>query len=75
MKILNRNKLLPGVRIPIYSKDKLSKSLPDIIIVMAWNFIEEIKNNNQDLIDQGVKFISIKDLQEESLLIEKLQEI
>ena len=72
---LKHSKLLPGVRIPIYSKDKLSKSLPDIIIVMAWNFIEEIKSNNQDLIDQGVKFISIKDLQEESLLIEELQEI
>ena len=37
--------------------------MPDIIIVMAWNFIDEIKENNKDLIDSGVKFISIKDLQ------------
>jgi hypothetical protein len=34
-----------------------------VIIVMAWNFFEDIKRNNQDLIDKGVKFISIKDLQ------------
>jgi nucleoside-diphosphate-sugar epimerase/SAM-dependent methyltransferase/quercetin dioxygenase-like cupin family protein len=60
---LKHNKILPGVRIPIYSKDKLSEKLPDVVIVMAWNFVEEIKNNNQDLIDKGVKFISIKDLQ------------
>ena len=32
---------------------------------MAWNFIDYIKNNNQDLIDKGVKFISIKDLQKD----------
>jgi nucleoside-diphosphate-sugar epimerase/SAM-dependent methyltransferase/quercetin dioxygenase-like cupin family protein len=60
---LKHNKILPGVKIPIYSKDKLNEKLPDVIIVMAWNFVEEIKNNNQDLIDKGVKFISIKDLQ------------
>ena len=62
---LKHNKILPGVKIPIYSKDKLNEKLPDIIIVMAWNFIEEIKKNNQDLIDKGVKFISIKELQNE----------
>jgi nucleoside-diphosphate-sugar epimerase/SAM-dependent methyltransferase/quercetin dioxygenase-like cupin family protein len=60
---LKHNKILPGVRIPIYSKDKLNEKLPDVIIVMAWNFINEIKNNNQDLINKGVQFISIKDLQ------------
>ena len=61
---LKHNKILPGVKIPIYSKDKLNEKLPDVIIVMAWNFFEEIKNNNQDLIDKGVKFISIKELQQ-----------
>ena len=60
---LKHNKILPGCMIPIYSKDKLNEKLPDVIIVMAWNFIEEIKKHNQDLIDKGVKFISIKDLQ------------
>lgn len=63
---LKHNKILPGVRIPIYSREKLNEKLPDIIIVMAWNFIEEIKSNNQDLINKEVKFISIKDLQNEN---------
>ena len=60
---LKHNKVLPGCKIPIYSKDKLNEKLPDIIVVMAWNFVEEIKKNNQDLIDKGVRFISIKELQ------------
>ena len=62
---LKHNKILPGVKIPIYSKDKIKEKQPDIIIVMAWNFINEIKKNNQDLIDKGIQFISIKDLQNE----------
>jgi SAM-dependent methyltransferase len=63
--VLKHNKLLPGVKIPIYSKDKIKEKQPDVIIVMAWNFVEEIKKNNQELIDKGIKFISIKDLQNE----------
>ena len=72
---LKHNKILPGVRIPIYSREKLSELLPDVIIVMAWNFIKEIKENNQDLINKGVQFISIKELQEESISIQQPQKI
>jgi len=60
---LKHNKLIPGVRIPIYSKDKIKENKPDIIIVMAWNFVEEIKKNNKNLIDDNIRFFSIKDLQ------------
>tara|TARA_R100000008_G_scaffold86896_1_gene82580 strand:- start:7101 stop:9695 length:2595 start_codon:yes stop_codon:yes gene_type:complete len=59
---LKHNKYIPGVKIPIYSKDMVSKEPPDVIIVMAWNFFEVIKENNQDLLNKGIKFISIKDL-------------
>ena len=60
---LKHDKILPGVRIPIHSREKLKEKMPDVIIVMAWNFFEEIKKNNQELINLGIKFISIKDLQ------------
>ncbi len=62
---LKHNKILPGVKIPIYAKSKvlLAKKLPDVIIVLAWNFFEDIKRNNKELIDKGVRFINIKDLQ------------
>ena len=59
---LKHNKIIPGVNIPIYSKDKLNEKLPDVIIVLAWNFFEEVKKNNVELIEKGVKFINIKDL-------------
>ena len=63
---LKHNKILPGVKIPIFSKDKIKEDKPDVIVIMAWNFAEEIKRNNKDLIDSGIRFISIKDLQSEN---------
>jgi len=52
-------KFLPGMKIPILSKDKI-KEKPDCALVLAWNFFDEIKKNNRDLAD---KFVSIKDLE------------
>ena len=52
-------KYLPGMKIPILSKDKI-KEKPDCALVLAWNFFDEIKKNNRDLAD---KFVSIKDLE------------
>ncbi len=59
---LKVGKYIPGTGIPIKSKEYCNEVLPNIIIVMAWNFFEEIKKSNQALIDKGVTFISIKDL-------------
>jgi nucleoside-diphosphate-sugar epimerase/quercetin dioxygenase-like cupin family protein len=59
---LKHDKIIPGVNIPIRSKEYCNNNLPDVIIVLAWNFFNEIVNNNQELIDKGVKFINIKDL-------------
>ena len=56
---LKHNKLIPGVNIPIVSKEKLNdKKFP--IIVFAWNFFEEIKKNNPSLKE---RLINIKKLQ------------
>lgn len=62
---LKHNKIVPGVRIPIYAKNKIDEIRPDIIVVMAWNFFNEIVSNNQSLINSGIRFVSIKDLQNE----------
>lgn len=61
--ILKHDKFLPGIMIPIYSREMASKQLPDNILIMAWNFAKEIIANNQDLVDKNVNFINIKDLQ------------
>ena len=47
------------MKIPITSKSRI-KNKPDYALVLAWNFMDEIKKNNRDLAD---KFISIKDLE------------
>lgn len=60
---LKQNKFIPGARIPICSRDMLEKNSPDVVIVMAWNFYDEITKNNQELIQRGIKFIKIKDLE------------
>jgi nucleoside-diphosphate-sugar epimerase/2-polyprenyl-3-methyl-5-hydroxy-6-metoxy-1,4-benzoquinol methylase len=60
---LKIDKFIPGVNIPIKSREYFLNNLPEVVIVMAWNFIDEIRKNNQDLIEQGVIFLSIKDLQ------------
>jgi len=52
-------KYLPGMKIPIVSKDKI-KSKSDCVLVLAWNFFDEIKKKNIGLAD---KFVSIKDLE------------
>ena len=56
---LKQGKFLPGVKIPIKSKNNLKEKI-DCMIVLAWNFFEEIKKNNSDLSD---KLVSIKDLE------------
>ena len=58
---LKHGKFLPGVKIPIVSKEKI-KQKPDHAIVLAWNFFEEIKKNNENL---ASNLISIKDLEKD----------
>ncbi len=60
---LKIGKFIPGVDIPIVDKGHVARNIPDVIIVLAWNFFDEIVKNNQELVNDGIKFISIKDLQ------------
>jgi hypothetical protein len=66
---LKHDKLIPGANIPIKSKEYCNENLPDLIIVLAWNFFDVIVENNQELVDKGVKFINIKELQKPEMLI------
>ena len=59
---LKHNKFVPGVLIPIKDKKNL-KDKDSLILVLAWNFYNEIKKNNQSL---SKNFINIKDLEKET---------
>ena len=56
---LKQGKFVPGVKIPIVNKKRvLDKN--NNMIVLAWNFYQDIKNNNKELSNN---FVNIKDLE------------
>ena len=56
---LKHNKFIPGVKIPIKNKSQI-KDKNNTLVVLAWNFFDDIKKNNPDLSDH---FINIKKLE------------
>ena len=56
---LKHGKYIPGVKIPIKDKSTI-KNKDNAILVLAWNFFNEIKKNNSNL---SKNFINIKDLE------------
>ena len=56
---LKHNKFIPGVKIPIKNKLQI-KDKKNTLIVLAWNFYNDIKKNNSSLSEN---FINIKDLE------------
>jgi nucleoside-diphosphate-sugar epimerase len=56
---LKHNKFIPGVKIQIKDKKNV-KDKNSSILVLAWNFFEDIRKNNSNLSDD---FINIKDLE------------
>jgi len=56
---LKHEKFIPGVKIPIKNKSKI-KNTDNILLVLAWNFYDDIKKNNSKLSNN---FINIKELE------------
>ena len=59
---LKHNKFVPGVKIPIKNKTEI-KNKNNTLLVLAWNFYDDIKKNNSKLSDN---FINIKELESNS---------
>jgi hypothetical protein len=59
---LKHNKFIPGVNIPIKNKSEI-KNKQNALLVLAWNFFEDIKQNNSNLSDN---FVNIKELESNS---------
>jgi nucleoside-diphosphate-sugar epimerase len=60
---LKQGKFIPGVKIPIKSKLKI-KNKNNVLLVLAWNFFNDIKKNNSELSNN---FINIKELETNNL--------
>jgi len=54
---LKQNLFMPGSHIPIVTSEMLDSRQPDYILILAWNFAEEILKKTQKYADAGVKFI------------------
>jgi SAM-dependent methyltransferase len=48
---------MPGVPIPIHSPEMLEERPPDYLLVLAWNFIDEIARQQSAYAEAGGKFI------------------
>ena len=57
--VLKQGKFIPGVNIEIKSKNKINGKI-DNLLVLAWNFFDDIKKNNSHL---AKNILNIKDLE------------
>ncbi len=48
---------LPGTHIPIYSPDQIRETQPDYLLILPWNFKEEIMQQQSYIREWGGKFV------------------
>jgi SAM-dependent methyltransferase len=52
-----QGKLMPGQKLPIRSPEALVEDRPDYVLLLAWNFAEEVIRQNADYLAAGGRFI------------------
>ena len=48
---------MPGQHVPIVSADELAVRQPDFVLLLAWNFTEEIIEQQSAYLEAGGRFI------------------
>lgn len=52
-----QGKLMPGVHLPVVSPERVMKTPPDVLVVLAWNFFDEIRKQLAAYEDDGGRFL------------------
>ncbi|MGL5877132.1 MAG: methyltransferase domain-containing protein [Xenococcaceae cyanobacterium] len=52
-----QGKFLPGTHIPIYHPDQILETKPDYVLILPWNFKDEIIKQMSSIKDWGGKFV------------------
>lgn len=52
-----QGKFLPGTHIPIYRPDKIKETEPDYVVILPWNFKEEIMEQMSFIREWGGQFV------------------
>ena len=54
---MKQNKFTPGTHIPVYSPERIYDAKPDYMLVLAWNFADEIMKQQSKFKEMGGQFI------------------
>ncbi len=54
---MKQNKFTPGTHIPVYSPKRIYETKPDYMLILAWNFADEITKQQSKFKEMGGRFI------------------